>query len=227
MYCHGEALHHNEHILPCLLCWPFLRLTFALTVGRGATLAGRLSARLCTLFRFLNCISPVGLWIFYLHLTDSLYKVPLEQFILPSEFRHGVFPIVEVVDGSDLRLQRRFGTVKTRSQRGINIRVLHAVAKSRSGNQGVLFSVDTNADVVAHAGFVSLPLLASKAAAVYTVLNPFGRAVVPGRNDAVILYDDRAYLPAEAVGFLSHCDGDSHVVLMLGQFGHGALILRC
>lgn len=124
-------------------------------------------------------------------------------------------PLVQVVDGAHLRLQHLFGTSEAGTHGGVHGAARGRDAEARGGEDCVLFGVNADAEIVGFSGFVSLVAVGTAiASAVEAVGHVLGSAVVSGRDNAIVEYDDGTNTIAFAVGAQPDCHGDIHEIFV-------------
>ena len=111
-------------------------------------------------------------------------------------------------------LQQFLGTAKTGAHGGIEHGALGSYAKTGCRQQGILLGVDTNAKVVILPRFVFVPIHAAIATTVHAVHHIGGGAIITGRYNAIVQYQDSTDAIALAVGPGTHGHGNLHIVFV-------------
>jgi len=124
-------------------------------------------------------------------------------------------PLVQVIDGAHLRLQHLFGASEAGAHGGVHGAARGGNAEACGREDGVLFGVNADAEVVGFSGFVGLVAIgAAIASAVEAVGHILRSAVVSGGNDAIVEHDDCADAIALAVRTQPDCHGDIHEIFV-------------
>ena len=89
------------------------------------------------------------------------------------------------------------------------------------GNNGVRLGMDAAAQLIALSARHT-HLLAHAIAEIGAVFSSARRAVISGRDDLIVAYDDRAVLPAQARRAFEHRLGDVQIIILLYDPFHGA-----
>jgi thymidylate synthase (FAD) len=144
---------------------------------------------------------------------------------LVGDFEVGIIIKGLVVDDfANASLDGFFETTEARTQGDVEAGAVRRRALAGGKGDGVLLAVDAEAPVVA--GLRDGGGGAAGTAALVTVFDAEGCAIVAGADDAAIHYDERADRAAGAVGAAGDDPGDVEVVVIpgwAGGFRHGIL----
>src|SRR5690606_25513274 len=160
---------------------------------------------------------PRGVRILHHDLRDAVREARQQEAILSQEVRIRGVPWMQVAHATDLRLQQLLRAAEARLHRRIEHGAGDRDAEARGSDERVLLGVNADADVVTGGRPVPVAIRAPLAATVEAVDHTGRRAVVAGRDDAIVENQDRADAVAEAVRAGTHGHGNAHVVLRPGR----------
>lgn len=173
---------------------------------------------------------PCFVGVFHGHLLDALREETLQVVVLLFALVGLGCPVVYKSDAGDLGLEQFLGTTKAWADGAVDGAPLNGDSKPCCSNQRVLFGMHTNAKVIAFACREVVGVGTAVTPTLRAVGHACWRAVVACGNDPAFEHDDRADLPANAVGALAYCQCDAHEIGVrrksaIGVFeGHAAVV---